>query len=166
MLNKFFNTKQNLITYLLKRPDAQAKIKGSRKQPSIDGDVSFYQTPFGVLIKAHITGLPNPKGTCRSPVFGFHIHDGESCSGNAKDPFANAGTHYNPTDCRHPYHAGDLPPLFGAGGRAFTLFLTDRLTVQEIIGKTIIIHASPDDFTSQPAGNAGEKIACGEIHRQ
>jgi len=41
--------------------------------------------------------------------------------------------------------------------------LTDKFTVEEIIGKTIIIHNMPDDFTSQPAGNAGQKIACGII---
>jgi len=43
------------------------------------------------------------------------------------------------------------------------VFLTDRFTISEIIGKTIVIHISPDDFKSQPAGDAGKKIACGEI---
>ena len=42
-------------------------------------------------------------------------------------------------------------------------FLTNRFRVEEILGKTVIIHDSPDDFTSQPAGNAGKKIACGMI---
>lgn len=77
--------------------------------------------------------------------------------------FPHSGSHYNPNDCPHPYHAGDLPPLFGANGFAFSVFLTDRFTVHEIIGKTVIVHASPDDFQTQPSGNAGEKIACGEI---
>ena len=72
-------------------------------------------------------------------------------------------THYNPKDCPHPYHAGDMPPLFGNNGEAFMAFMTDRFTVEEIIGKTVIIHSNPDDFTTQPGGNSGEKIACGKI---
>ena len=44
-------------------------------------------------------------------------------------------------------------------------FLTDRFTLKEIIGRTVVIHSMPDDFTSQPSGNSGEKIACGVIKR-
>ena len=100
---------------------------------------------------------------CQNPVFGFHIHSGSSCTGNAQDPFADAGEHYNPGTCLHPYHAGDMPPLFGNNGYAFQIFLTDRFRVSEIIGKTVIIHGSPDDFMTQPGGNSGTRIACGPI---
>lgn len=79
------------------------------------------------------------------------------------DPFADAMSHYNPNDCEHPHHAGDLPPLFGNDGFALLLFLTSRFSVDEIIGKTVIIHDQPDDFTTQPSGNSGTKIACGVI---
>ena len=79
------------------------------------------------------------------------------------DTFADVGKHYNPQNCPHPAHAGDMPPFFSNNGYAVQMFLTDRFTVEEIIGKTIIVHSGPDDFTSQPAGNAGMKIACGEI---
>ena len=48
-------------------------------------------------------------------------------------------------------------------GKAFSAFLTDTFTVKEVLGRAIIIHSKPDDFTSQPAGNSGEKIACGII---
>jgi Cu-Zn family superoxide dismutase len=58
-----------------------------------------------------------------------------------------------------------MPPLFGNQGYAFLMFLTDRFTAREIIGKTVIIHDKPDDFTTQPAGNSGNKIACGVIQR-
>lgn len=122
----------------------------------------FYQTPYGVLTVAEVMGLPSD-GVCGKPIFGFHIHDGQSCRGNAADPFSGAGMHYNPEACPHPYHAGDLPPLFGAGGFAFTTVLTGRFTVDEIIGRTVIIHSHPDDFMTQPSGNSGQKIACGEI---
>ena len=62
-------------------------------------------------------------------------------------------------------HAGDLPPLFGNHGFAFAVFLTDRFSVREVLGKTVIVHLKPDDFTTQPSGSAGEKIACGEIRK-
>ncbi|MBQ9112502.1 MAG: superoxide dismutase family protein [Clostridia bacterium] len=150
---------------LRRRPTAQASVRGSDRYPEIYGTVEFYETPFGVMVAAQISGLPSPVGDCYSPVFGFHIHGGGSCTGNADDPFANAGMHYDPRRCPHPYHAGDLPPLFGADGYAFSMFLTDRFTVDEIIGKTVIIHSRPDDFTTQPSGNSGVKMACGRIER-
>ncbi|MGN0527475.1 MAG: superoxide dismutase family protein [Acutalibacteraceae bacterium] len=146
-----------------RRADAVAFINGSPDFPQIKGRILFYGLPKGVIVRAEITGLPESKNECDSPVFAFHIHGGSECSGNAKDPFANAGTHYNPEECPHPYHAGDLPPLFGADGKAFSAFLTDRFAVREILGKTVIIHSKPDDFTTQPSGNSGEKIACGII---
>lgn len=79
------------------------------------------------------------------------------------NPFADAMTHFNPEDCPHPYHAGDLPPLWGSDGYAFSVFLTDRFSVEEIVGKTVIIHRQPDDFTIQPSGSARQKMACGVI---
>lgn len=147
------------------RPQARAIINGGPPHPNINGDVWFYNTEYGVLIVADIEGLPNPNGSCKSPIFALHIHNGNSCSGNNNDPFANAGTHYNPNNCPHPYHAGDLPPLFSVNGNAFSATLTNRFNINEIVGKTIIIHFSPDDFRTQPAGNSGTKIACGEIKK-
>ena len=155
----------NIHTVLSTRPVATAIIRGSEKFPKIRGAVNFYQTRFGILISAEISGLPTSRNKCISPIFAFHIHEGEECSGNAADPFANAKTHYNPNNCKHPYHAGDMPPLFGNSGYAFSAFLTDRFTLKEIIGKTVIIHSGIDDFSTQPSGNAGEKIACGQIKK-
>lgn len=152
-----------LVSALSQRPHAVASVKGSTQYPAIHGVVRFYQTAHGVLVAAEMAGLPAPGEQCRAPVFGFHIHSGGDCSGNDSDPFAAAMTHYNPHNCPHPYHAGDLPPLFGCHGRAFSAVLTDRFSVREILGKTVIVHAAPDDFTTQPAGNSGQKIACGQI---
>lgn len=146
------------LSVLTRRPQAVAQIRGSSAYPAIAGSVQFYQMSGGVLVAAEVTGLPKGSG-----VFGFHIHSGARCSGTAADPFADALTHYNPAGVSHPYHAGDLPPLFGNDGEAFQVFFTDRFTVREIIHKTVIIHAGADDFTSQPAGNAGHKMACGVI---
>ena len=143
-------------------PNAVAVVNGSRDYSEIHGIVRFYSVSSGVMVRAEIGGLP--KGSkCRQHIFGFHIHSGESCSGNQDDPFADANGHFNPLDCPHPYHAGDLPPLFSVEGRAVSVFLTDRFSIPQIIGKAIIIHSAPDDFTSQPSGNAGTKIACGLI---
>ena len=147
------------------RPDAVADIRGRAGYSELKGKASFYQTKDGVLLSVEVLGLPTGDNPCAGGVFGFHIHEGESCSGTADDPFADTKGHYNPGGCPHPGHAGDLPPLFEADGRAFMTFLTDRFKVRDVIGRTIIIHAGPDDFTSQPSGNSGKKIACGKIRK-
>lgn len=138
---------------------------GSDDYPDIKGTADFYQTKDGVLLCAEVIGLPSQDNPCTSGIFAFHLHEGTSCTGSAEEPFANAKGHYNPDDCRHPDHAGDLPPLFETKGRAFMVLLTGRFTVDEVIGRTLILHAKPDDFTSQPSGNAGKRIACGVIKR-
>lgn len=144
-------------------PAAIAQVKGSPDYPDINGVVQFYGANNGVIVAARVTGLPKGDGECFKPIFAMHIHSGDSCSGNETGYFADAMSHYNPDNCPHPYHAGDMPPLFGCDGFAFLAFLTDRFTVTDIIEKTVIIHLNPDDFTTQPAGNSGEKIACGVI---
>lgn len=146
-------------------PTAIANIKGSNDYPDLHGIVTFKQMPKGVLVTAEIHGLPY-ENKCNSGIFAFHIHSGASCTGNVTDPFADADGHYNPNECPHPYHAGDLPPLFGNHGYAYMSVLIDRFTVKEIIDKVIIIHAQPDDFKIQPSGNAGVKIACGKIFKR
>ncbi len=144
--------------------DAVAIIKGSAAYPGIRGLVRFYQTDHGVYVITSVTGLPLGDGVCDGRVFAMHIHDGESCLGRSgTEAFPNAGMHFNPDGCEHPYHAGDLPQLFSANGIAMCSVLTNRFKAKEIVGKTVIIHSRPDDFVSQPAGNAGEKIACGVI---
>ena len=155
----------NLMSLLRSRPQAVAQIKGSPRYPEISGNVYFYAMRSGTVVVSMISSLPASEDKCKSPVFGFHIHNGTSCTGDNTDYFKDALTHYNPNECPHPYHSGDMPPLFGVKGTALSAFLTDRFTVNEIIGKTVVIHSQPDDFATQPAGNSGEKIACGEIRR-
>lgn len=144
-------------------PTARANLRGSTRYPGISGTVLFYPSGPGVLVAAQVAGLPTQTGQCRSGVFGFHIHEGGSCTGTAADPFASTGMHFSPVKCPHPHHAGDLPPLFENRGRAFLVVFTDRFTIPQIIGRTVVIHSQPDDFTTQPAGNSGVKIACGPI---
>ncbi len=149
---------------MLKRCEATAKIYGGRQNPHIYGKVFFRQTPAGVIVTAQIHNLP-VRAPSEFGVCGFHIHEGKSCSGNADDEFASAGSHFNPDYEEHPYHAGDLPPLFSNNGYAYMQVLTDRFSVCDIIGKVVIIHSMPDDFMTQPSGNSGTKIACGKIQK-
>jgi len=135
---------------------AIAHIRGGTQAPKLCGQVIFYQRKKHVLISVNIKGLPQTG----SGFFGFHIHEGNSCTGA---DFADTGTHYNPANAPHPQHAGDLPPLMLCNGGACQTVATDRFRVADILGKTVVIHSMPDDFTSQPAGNAGTKLACGVI---
>lgn len=138
------------------RPGAAAYINGGKEAPGLQGVVKFYDTARGTLVIAEMFGLPeNSTG-----FHGFHIHEGGSCAG---ENFADTGGHFNPGGGKHPTHAGDLPPLLSRNGEAFLAVLTDRFRVQDIIGRTAVIHSDADDFASQPAGNAGKKIGCGVI---
>ena len=137
----------DFLTYL-RQLGAVACVRG--EQNNVMGMVRFYETPQGVLVQAEIDGLPSPSG-----IYAFHIHEGTDC--------AAPGGHYNPGRLKHPHHAGDLPPLFSVNGRAFSVFLTDRFALRQIIGKTVVIHSDPDDFTTQPSGNPGKVLACGKI---
>lgn len=145
------------------KPNSAADISGGENYPGIRGRVIFRQQKNGVLVTADIYGLPTGETGCDSGVFGFHIHEGEDCGSNGQEPFSNTKGHYNPGDCPHPYHAGDLPPLFENDGYAYMSVLTNRFTATEIIGRTVVIHLKSDDFHTQPSGNSGEKIACGVI---
>ena len=146
-------------------PDAVAVINGSQDYSQINGTVRFYSDIDGVLVIAEIFGLPTASVACGNGVFGFHIHEGGKCSPTADNPFRDAGMHYNPHSCPHPYHAGDMPPIFAGKNTSYLAFLSTRFSIDEIVGKTVIIHDSPDDFTTQPSGASGKRIACGIISR-
>lgn len=142
------------------RPDAAAQISGNAQNPGLSGMVKFYHTTYGgILVEAQIFGLSDGDLPGVSGFYAMHIHESGDCS----DDFAHTGLHYNPKGTMHPDHAGDMLPLLGNQGYAFGVFYDKRFSIEEIIGKAVIIHEKPDDFTSQPSGNAGEKIGCGEI---
>ena len=143
--------------------DAKAIIRGGKKYPKINGTVYFNETKNGVIVTAKINNLPQSKNNCTGRFFGFHIHEGTSCTGNSEDEFANSKTHLNPTNCPHPFHIGDLPPLIENNGFSYMTVLIDKFKIKDILGKAVIIHDMPDDFTTKPSGNSGTKIACGII---
>lgn len=142
------------------KPGAIACIRGNAQYPQLCGALKFFSTPYvGVLVTAEIYGLPNMDTPDSSDFYAMHIHEAGDCT----PPFSKTGAHYNPTEKPHPYHAGDMLPLMGNQGFAWLAFYDERFTIPDIIGRSVIIHKMADDFTTQPSGNAGEKIACGVI---
>jgi superoxide dismutase, Cu-Zn family len=130
------------------------------------GEAKLRQTPHGVLIQADLSQLP--PGT-----LAFHIH----AVGKCEPPFESAGSHFNPTDKQHGLldprgqHAGDLPNVHVAeNGTLKVEVLATQVAINEgqnrlrdTDGSALVIHAKPDDYHSNPAGNAGDRIACGVI---
>jgi Cu-Zn family superoxide dismutase len=131
---------------------------------SATGKVVFEQRGDTIIVRADIAGLKSGQ------AHGFHIHEKGDCSSGDG---MSAGGHFNPTGQPHgpqdaAHHAGDLPSLQAdAGGRAQTTFSVRGLTVgsgpTDIVGKGLIVHAQPDDYRTQPTGNAGGRIACAVI---
>lgn len=150
-----------------REPDAVAVLKGGPDAPTLIGRIVFYQMREGVYLEAWINNIPPTKENGDLNSFhAFHIHEHGDCEiKTLSEPFSGAGGHWNPDNKLHPHHKGDLPPILNNNGFAYMAVLTDRFTVNEVIGKSIILHEDVDDFHSQPAGNAGEKIACGVIER-
>lgn len=131
-------------------PDLSAKIMGQ----NIKGNAYFWGTNYGVVCLFDVFGLPAEK------FLGLHIHEGATCDNG---DFISAGGHLNLDNTQHPNHTGDLPPLYTNNGHALMAVLIDKFTLNDIKNRTIIIHSQPDDFTSQPSGNSGSRLACGVI---
>ena len=129
----------------------------------VHGTVGFAKDSKGVRITVNIEDLsPGPHG--------FHVHEFGDCS----SPDANsAGGHFNPTDMPHAgpksekRHVGDLGNIEADKNGVAKLEVTDNLISLEgptsIIGRSVIVHAGPDDLKTQPAGGAGPRVACGVI---
>lgn len=147
--------KLDIVSRVLRtQPRAMARLHGRDQYSDVVGDVYFYDSPLGRVVQICVANLPQA-GT---GFFGIHIHEVGECDGD----YSSAGPHFDGDS--HPRHKGDMPPLLNAGGRAYSVFLDDRFEIDDIIGRAVILHAQADDFTSQPAGNSGARIACGVIH--
>ncbi len=129
----------------------------------VRGVVTFTREGEKVKVVADIEGLAPGK-------HGFHIHEWGDCS--SKDGTA-AGGHFNPTQMPHgsqtdaKRHMGDLGNIEAKEDGKVHIELTDSVLKLEgpgsIIGKGVVVHADPDDFKTQPTGNAGARLACGVI---
>ena len=114
----------------------------------------------GRRLDVELEGLPpTPTG-----FFALHLHENPCGSPLPPDPYTAAGGHYNPMNRPHPEHAGDFPPVLRLrDGTAALRFITDRFRLVDAIGRSVMLHLGYDDFTSQPAGNAGMRLACGVV---
>lgn len=147
---------------------ATAEMRGGPLAPGISGTVRFFAAAGGTWVCVNVDGLPpyTPAAGERPPIgpHGFHIHEFGTCEvGDPAMPFTAAGEHWNPTGQPHGNHAGDFPVLFSNRGAARMCFFTDRFRVGEVVGRSAIIHAYPDDYRTQPAGASGPRLACGVI---
>ena len=149
---------KNINNKILQRcPAAEAIVRGGEKYPNLCGKVRFFNTCDGTIVETEFFGLP------RDGFFALHIHEGNDCGGTAEEPFAVAGKHLNLTSSEHPFHTGDLPPVLGCNGYSWSAVFTGRFRPSQVRGRVVIIHENPDDFHTQPSGNAGAKIGCGII---
>lgn len=124
------------------------------------GTARFFDTSYGgTLTEIEVSDLPDQEFPGESGFFALHIHENADCSNG----FQNTGEHYNIGEDGHPYHTGDLPPLLSNTGYAYSAFYDERFVVADILGRSLVIHAMRDDFTTQPSGDSGVKIACGII---
>ena len=134
---------------------------------AVTGSVSFTQKGAVVAVSGTVVGLaPNRE-------HGFHIHDKGDCSSG--DGMSTGG-HFNPEGKPHAahsqdqHHAGDLPSLKAdAAGNARIGFESTTLRVgqgaTDVVGRGLIVHRDPDDFTTQPTGTSGPRLACAVILR-
>jgi Cu-Zn family superoxide dismutase len=147
-------------------PRAVAHLQPT-KGSKASGTVHFYEIGGRVRVVAKVSGLVPGR------EHGFHIHEAGDCSSG--DGMSAKG-HFNPFGKPHGHfsgpdrHAGDLPALKGdAGGFGGLEVDLDIITVTpgpaSVVGRGIILHADPDDYRTQPTGNAGARIACAVIQR-
>ncbi|AOY75143.1 superoxide dismutase family protein [Clostridium formicaceticum] len=168
MYQSYSYPNNNCYAYPHAQSLAVAYIKGGPLQPEIQGSVWFKEVPGGTEVYVEVKGLPpyQPATNDDAPVgpHGFHLHEFGSCEvSDPEDPFQQAGEHWAPHGQPHGNHAGDFPVLFSNNGYARMSFFTNKFKPADAIGKAVIIHKNPDDYRSQPAGDAGKRLACGIV---
>jgi superoxide dismutase, Cu-Zn family len=150
--------------------DAQQKASADIKDAAGKkvGEAILEQVDGGLQISVTFTGLP-------PGMHAFHIHEVGKCD----PPFESAGGHFNPTGKKHGKdnpagpHAGDLPNLDvpQSGGLKVEITAKDvtldggRGGLLDADGAALVVHEGADDYKSDPAGNAGKRLACGVIRR-
>ena len=132
----------------------------------VAGELNFAAGNGGVSVMGHVAGL------AANSIHGFHVHENGDCS--ARDA-KSAGEHFNPEHAMHgaptapTRHLGDMPNIESDGtGNATVSATLSGGTLRDggphdLVGKAVIVHAKRDDYTSQPSGDSGDRIACGVI---
>jgi len=150
---------------LAQQDQAKAELKDAMGQTV--GQAVLTDTPHGVLVHATLSNVP-------AGVHAFHIHTTGKCEAPA---FMTAGGHFNPSMKQHGIanamgmHAGDMPNVDvpSDGKLTFDVLATDLSlkagpsSLFDADGSALMIHQGVDDYKSDPAGNAGARIACGVI---
>ena len=137
----------------------------SRSGSQVTGTLQLRDTSAGLRIRGEVRGLQP------GAQHGFHIHEKGDCS--APDA-SSAGPHFNPSGAAHgragsgAHHAGDMPNLQAdPNGVAKVDLVVAGVTLaagsNSATGRALVVHRDPDDYSSQPAGNAGPRFACGLI---
>jgi Cu-Zn family superoxide dismutase len=148
------------------------KVKMLNAKGQEIGEATLTETPNGVLVR--LTLLPNRPGVMPG-THAFHIHE----TGKCEPPFKSAGEHFNPLGKTHGFlnesgpHAGDFPNIHVPDNGALTVeFEVPQLSLKQgksalrdADGSALVIHARGDDYKSDPAGEAGDRIACGVIEK-
>jgi Cu-Zn family superoxide dismutase len=151
------------------RPAATASATLVDTQDRSVGQAHFQQAPHGVLLKLDLKNAT-------PGVHGLHLHDVGRCE---RPSFESAGGHFNPSNRQHGFlnrsgpHAGDLPNIevpatTQFSGEYFLADVTIETGQQSLIdnnGSSIVIHAGKDDYATDPAGESGDRLACGQIVR-
>lgn len=147
-------------------PRAAAQLQ-SASGSTVAGSVTFTQNGDKVMVSGQVSGLK------ANAEHGFHVHEKGDCSSGDG---MSAGGHFNPGGQPHGnhsgtvHHAGDLPSVKAdAGGVAKFSFESTTISVgsgaSDIVGRALIVHRDPDDYTTQPTGNSGPRLACAVIAR-
>jgi Cu-Zn family superoxide dismutase len=132
----------------------------------VTGIVTF--SGGGTSVDVHVLAT----GLMPGSIHGFHVHETGNC---ASPDFLSAGGHFNPTGKPHgpqdhAHHAGDMPSLLAdPTGKIDARFTLEGVTIggtDGFVGHAVVIHASADNFETQPTGNSGARIACGVIAAQ
>jgi Cu-Zn family superoxide dismutase len=164
-------TTRTVTTTTEDMPTARAEMRDSAGREL--GAVRVLFTSSGARLTGTLTGVP-------AGTHGFHFHQVGRCDATATPPFQSAGPHYNPAGRQHGTlnpegpHAGDLPNVAtGAGGRlvlpdsgvTVAMNETVRNGLFDADGSALVLHATADDYRTDPSGNSGARIACGVVSR-
>jgi superoxide dismutase, Cu-Zn family len=158
--------------YALANDASSTNVKMVNAKGQEIGEATLTETPEGVLVR--LTLLPNHPGIT-SGTHALHIHEAGKC----EPPFKSAGEHFNPLSKSHGLlsdsgpHAGDFPNIHVPDRGGLTVEFVapavslkqGKSTLRDSNGSALVIHAKADDYKSDPAGEAGDRIACGVIEK-